>query len=92
MAVNTLLVNSYATNVYRTGKNSLSNIQATRPEYVEPVKQRAADFYYIDEINEALTKGWITAEEHADTLALKGPEDPQYLPPITLMATETSAE
>lgn len=77
MAVNTLLVRSYASNVYMTGQNSLANIALTRPEYVEPVKQRAADVYYIDDIDNALTKGWITPSEHADTLALKGPEDPQ---------------
>jgi hypothetical protein len=90
MAVNQLLVNSYALNVYMTGKNSLSNIALTRPEYVEPVKQRAADNYYIDDIDNALMKGWITPSEHADTLALKGPEDPQYSPPITLVAEPTA--
>lgn len=88
MAVNQLLVNSYASNVYLLGKNSLTNIGLTRPEYVEPVKQRAADVYYIDEIDNALMKGWITSQEHADTLALKGPEDPQYSPPITLVAEQ----
>lgn len=78
MAVNTLLVKSYATNVYLTGGNSLSNIGATRPEYVKPVMQYAADKYYINSIDIALANGWITPAEHADTLALKGPEDPQY--------------
>lgn len=88
---NTLLVNSYATTVYMTGKNSLSNIALTRPEYVEPVKQRAADYYYIDDIDRALMKGWITPSEYADTLALKGPEDPQYSPPVTLNVVEQQA-
>lgn len=87
MAVNTILVKSYATNVYLIGSNSFANIQATRPEYVEPVKQRAADAFYIDDIDRALTNGWISAEEHAETLALKGAEDPQNRPPITLNAT-----
>jgi hypothetical protein len=92
MAVNQLLVNSYATNIYLLGKNSFSNIALTRPEYVEPVKQRGADHYYIDEIDTALTKGYITPSEHADTLALKEADDPQYSPPITLMvATEPTA-
>jgi hypothetical protein len=45
---------------------------------VEPVKQRAAEAYYIDDIDRALSQGYITPEEHADTLALKGPTDPQY--------------
>ncbi|MFS0878041.1 hypothetical protein [Solibacillus isronensis] len=92
MTVNMLLVKSYASNVYMTGRNSLANIGATRPEYVEPVKQQAADTYYIDYIDNALTKGWITAEEHAETLALKDAEDPQYMPPITLNAVEPAVE
>lgn len=87
-----LLVRSYATNVYMTGGNSLSNIEATRPEYVEPVMKRAAEFYYIDDIDRALAKGWITPQEHSDTLALKGPNDPQYSPPITLLSAEQQVE
>lgn len=90
--VNMLLVRSYATNVYMTGGNSLSNIGATRPEYVEPVMKRAAEFYYIDDIDRALARGWITPQEHADTLALKTQDDPQYSPPLTFMATETNVE
>lgn|GEM_PF-1933807 len=93
MTVSTLLVKSYATNVYLTGSNSLTNIGATRPEYVVPVMQRAADAYYIDYIDDAKTKGWITDQEHADTLALKDESDPKYSPPITLMSvTETSVK
>jgi len=88
MAVNTLLVKSYATNVYLTGTNSLSNIAATRPEYVQPVMQRAADAFYIDDIDYALSQGWITPQEHADTLALKGPEDPQYRPELLVAQEE----
>jgi len=90
MAINNLLVKSYAQNVYRTGMNSLSNIATTRPEYVAPVMQYAADTYYIEDIDYALTKSWITPTEHAETLALKGPEDPQYRPKIelTTIATE----
>lgn len=78
--VNALLVQSYATNVYLTGRNTLSNIGTTRPDYVEPVKLKGAQAYYIDDIDHALTAGYITAEEHAETLALKTPVDPQYRP------------
>ena len=88
MTVNTLLVRSYASNVYLTGTNSLSNIAATRPDYVEPVKKRAAEYYYIDDIDRSLSRGWITPQEHADTLALKTPDDPQYSPPIAFSAPE----
>lgn len=78
MAINQLLVRAYATNVYITGGNTLSNIAILRPEYIQPVMQYAADKYYINEIDNALAQGFITPTEHADTLALKGPEDPQY--------------
>lgn len=80
MAVNMLLVKSYALNVYMTGMNTLANIDATRPEYVAPVMQYTADNYYIEDIDDALTKGWITPDEHAATLALKGLEDKQHRP------------
>jgi len=90
MAINTLLVKAYAVNVYKTGMNSLTNIETTRPLYVEPVKQYAADTYYIQDIDDALTEAWITPEEHAYTLGLKGPEDPQDRPPYELMKAETA--
>jgi hypothetical protein len=89
MAVSTLLVKSYASNIYMTGRNSFENIEATRPEYVTPdggpVMAYAAKEYYIDDINRALDLGYITPQQHADTLALKGPNDKQYRP-LTLAA------
>lgn len=88
MAVNNILVRSYSTNIYWTGKNSFANIGATRPEYVEPVKQYAANNYYIEDIDDSLTKGWITPIEHADTQALKTEDDPQHRPDIFAMAEE----
>lgn len=90
MAVNNLLVRSYATNVYLTGRNSLSNIASTRSEYVEPVMLYAAQNYYINDIDYALARGFITPQEHADTLALKTPNDPQERPPIVLLSEEKS--
>lgn len=92
MTVNSLLVRSYASNVYMTGMNSLSNIGSTRPDYVEPVKRQAAKVYYIEDIDNALTKGWITPIEHAETLSLKGPDDAQNRPPIILNSLEQSTE
>ena len=86
--VNYLLVKAYATTVYRTGRNTLANIAVNRPEYVEPVMQYAADTYFIEDIDDALTKAWITPVEHADTLALKEPDDPQNRPPIEMMSLE----
>ena len=86
--VNKLLVKSYATNVYMVGMNTLTNIEATRPAYVIPVMQCAADIYYIEDIDDSLTEGWITSQEHADTLALKTVDSPQTRPPYDLMAME----
>ena len=83
--VNTLLVKSYALNVYKTGRNSLSNIALTRPDYVIPVMQYVADAYFIEDIDDALTETWITLQEHDDTLALKGEEDPQHRPIVEFM-------
>lgn len=88
MPVNTLLVRSFSTNVYLTGMNTLTNINATRPEYVTPVMQYAASRYYIEDIDSSLTKGFITPQEHADTLSLKQPSDPQHRPPIELLKVE----
>lgn len=88
MAVIGLLVQTYTTNVYLTGRNSLSNILAKQgQEYVDAVEQRAADNYFIDDIDHALAAAWITQQEHAETLALKGPEDPQYRPAVFAAAT-----
>lgn len=86
--VNILLVKSYATNVYRVGVNTLVNIEATRPQYVAPVMQYSASTYYIEDIDDALSRAWITPTEHADTLALKVEGDPQTRPPYALSKEE----
>lgn len=88
MAVNNLLVKSYALNIYLTGKNSFANVAILKSEYVEPIKIYAAKTYWIDDIDNALNKAFITPEEHAYTLALKGAEDPQVRPPYGLMKSE----
>lgn len=77
------LVIAYAKAIYRDGTKRFADI---RPEYVAPVKQYAADTYYINVIDNALAVGYISQQEYADTMALKGPEDPQYEP---LMASDT---
>lgn len=88
MTVNTLLVRAYATNIYLAGQNTFANISKTRPEYVEPVKKYAASNYYIEDIDYSLAKGFITPEEHAETLALKDAEDPQNRPPFDMLSIE----
>lgn len=90
MPVYSFRTSNYAQRIYltQTDPTTLSTIPA---EYVQPVKQYAADKYYIDDIDRALTWGRITQEEHAETLSLKGPEDPQYRP-IYNMAAPSSEE
>lgn len=85
MAISPLKTSSYARNIYLRGIETFTNIPA---EYVQPVKQHAADKYYIDDIDYALTRGWITQAERDESVNLKGPEDPQYLPQ-TLMSAPT---
>jgi hypothetical protein len=79
MAVNSLLTKSYATNVYLTGRTSLATLQATgQGDYLDPVMQYAADNYFIDDIEAAQARGWITPEECQTTLDLKESGNVQY--------------
>jgi hypothetical protein len=66
MAVNNLLVKAYAINIYRYGNRKFATIPAA---YHEPVKQFAADFFTLEEIDNALAKGFITQQEYDETLA-----------------------
>jgi hypothetical protein len=75
------LVVAYAQAIYKDGTKTFAQIRA---DYVIPVKQYAADHYFINEIDNALAMTWISQQEYTDTMALKGPEDPQYDP--TLMS------
>lgn len=71
------LVSTYARNIYMTGTARF----ATIPEgYRSDVMGYAAKNYYIDDIDRAKSNGWVTAQEHEDTLARKTEEDPQYRP------------
>ena len=40
-------------------------------EYVEPIKQYAAAYYSMEQIDKALANGWITQQEYDDTKAYK---------------------
>lgn len=57
---------TYARSIYIFGTERLSNIPS---EYVEPVKQYVAKTYSREQIDNALTQGWITQEEHDTTIA-----------------------
>lgn len=58
----------YAKAIYIDGTKTFPQI---REEYVPHVKQYAADNYTIEQIGNALAQGWITQQEHDDTIALK---------------------
>jgi hypothetical protein len=66
MAVNSLLVRSYTTNIYIYGNRSFATIPA---EYHEPVKQHAVSTYTLAQIDNAFAMGWITETEYSETLA-----------------------
>jgi hypothetical protein len=66
MAVNSLLVRSYTTNIYIYGNRSFATIPA---EYHEPVKKHAVANYTLAQIDNAFAMGWITETEYNETLA-----------------------
>jgi len=73
-----MLVKSYASTIYLAGRNSFPNLALIgKSDYVEPVKQYAAANYSTSLIDYARDQGYITPQEHADTIALKTPNDPQ---------------
>lgn len=61
--------NTYARNTYIFGTCTLSYIEGFAPEYVEPVKQYAAETYTKRDLKDALGKGFITQEEYDETIA-----------------------
>jgi hypothetical protein len=71
------LTSQYAQNIYILGVTRFSEIP---PEYVEPVKQYAANRYTVEpwatpdnrtrQLDIALANGWINQQEYDDTVAL----------------------
>jgi hypothetical protein len=59
---------TYARDIYLYGNRTLQQVPE---EYVQPVKQYAADTFSNEQIMNALTNGWITQSEYNDTMALK---------------------
>lgn len=70
MAVLMFKVRTDARNIYLYGTNRLVNCNA---EYVEPIKKYAGETFSVAEIDKALEQGWITTEEHADTMNYTNP-------------------
>ncbi|WP_019536746.1 hypothetical protein [Paenibacillus ginsengihumi] len=74
-------VSTYARNIYMTGTERLTareHYGGIPENYRIPVLQFAAKNYYIDWLDHALDKGWITPQEYQETIAMKTAEDPQY--------------
>lgn len=66
MAVNNLLTKQYAVCVFVHGTRKFETVVA---DYHEPVKQYAADNYTLEQIDNALVKGYVTETEYQQTIA-----------------------
>ncbi|TCJ01602.1 hypothetical protein [Cytobacillus praedii] len=65
MAANPLLTKQYAVCVYVYGTRKFETVVA---DYHEPVKQYAAGTYTLEQIDNALVKGYITEAEYIETM------------------------
>jgi hypothetical protein len=61
--INSLKV-AYSTAIFRHGTKSFPDII---PAYIAPVKEYASTTYNKVDLDRALTNGWITEEEYAET-------------------------
>lgn len=68
MPIYASLTAAYAKAIYIDGTKRFPEI---RQEYVPYVKQYAADNYTLAQIDNALSKGWITQAEYDETIALR---------------------
>jgi hypothetical protein len=73
MTVYSFQIGPYARAIYLYGTRSFSGHNGTNPiptEYHQPVKQYAADNFTRWQIDEALSKTFITDQEYLDTVSL----------------------
>lgn len=61
-----MLTRQYAVCVYIYGTRRFSTVVS---DYHEPVKKYAAENYTLEQLDNALVKGYITENEYADTIA-----------------------
>lgn len=66
MAVISILTRQYAVCVYIHGTRKFETVVA---DYHEPVKKYAAGNYTLEQIDNAVVKGYITEQEYQDTIA-----------------------
>ena len=72
MTVNKLLTKQYAVCVYVHGTRKFDTVVT---DYHEPVKQYAADNYTLEQIDNAVVKGYITEKEYQETIAKTKPTE-----------------
>jgi predicted RNA-binding protein associated with RNAse of E/G family len=70
MPIYTWRTSSLARDIYLYGNRTFQQVPV---EYVEPIKQYAANTFDQDDLDNALTNGWITQQEYNDTMAYKNP-------------------
>lgn len=73
MAVNSLLTKQYAVCVFVYGTRKFETVVA---DYHEPVKKYVADNYTLEQIDNALVKGFVTESEYQETIAYTQPIAP----------------
>ena len=73
MAVNSLLVKQYAVCVFVYGTRKFDTVVA---DYHGPVKQYAAKNYTLEQIDNALVKGYVTETEYQETIEYTQPIAP----------------
>ncbi|MDT0160254.1 hypothetical protein [Bacillus sp. AG4(2022)] len=72
MVIIPLLTKQYAVCVYVYGTRKFETVVA---DYHEPVKKYAAANYTLEQIDNALVKGYITESEHIDTMKYVNQEE-----------------
>lgn len=59
---------SYARDIYLYGNRTFADVPA---EYHEPIKVYAVNTFTQEQIDNALTQGWITQEQYDQTMTYK---------------------
>lgn len=68
--INSLLVKQYAVCTYIYGTRKFDTIIS---DYHEPIKKYAGENYTLEQIDNALVKGYITESEYVDTIKYSQP-------------------
>jgi ribulose bisphosphate carboxylase small subunit len=69
MAILSFRVSTYARNVYLYGNTKLADISTSPDDYRTATIQYAATHFTREQIDNALTQGWITQAEYDETIS-----------------------